>query len=72
VSLDPALIFLSLITGGIGLVLLVYGKKEGRWPHLAAGLALMAYPYFVETVAMTIGLAVAILAALWIAVRQGW
>jgi hypothetical protein len=72
VSLDPALIFLSLITGGIGLVLLVYGKKEGRLPHLAAGLALMAYPYFVETVAMTIGLAVAILAALWIAVRQGW
>jgi hypothetical protein len=72
VSLDPSLLFLSLITGGIGLVLLVYGKKEGRWPHLTAGLALMAYPYFVETVAMTIVLAVAILAALWIAVRQGW
>jgi hypothetical protein len=72
VSLDPALLFLSLITGGIGMVLMVYGKKQDRWPHLVAGLALMAYPYFVETVVMTIVLAVVILAALWLAVRQGW
>lgn len=71
-SLDPALLFISLITGGIGLVLFVYGKKQARGPHLAAGLALMAYPYFVDTVAMTIILAIAIVVALWIAVRQGW
>lgn len=71
-SLQPELLFISLITGGIGLVLLTYGKKQDRWPHLVAGLALMAYPYFVETVAMTIALAVAILVALWLAVRSGW
>jgi hypothetical protein len=72
VSLDPALLFISLVTGGIGLVLLTYGKKQDRWPHLAAGLALMAYPYFVETVTVTIAIAVVILAALWFAVRQGY
>ncbi len=53
-------------------MLVVYGKKQGRPPHLVAGLALMAYPYFVSTVTMTLVLAVAILAGLWFAVRQGW
>jgi hypothetical protein len=71
-SLDPTLIFLSLITGGAGFVLFIYGKKQSRTPQLIAGLALMAYPYFVSTVMMTIAVAVAIVAALWIAVRQGW
>ena len=71
-SLDPALLFLSLITSGIGLVLFVYGKKQERWPHLVAGLLLMAYPYVVSTATMTVVIGIAIVAALWIAVRQGW
>jgi hypothetical protein len=71
-SLDPSLLFLSLITGGIGFVLFVYGKKQDRWPQLAAGLALMAYPYFVSSLTGTVSIAVAILAALWLAIRQGW
>ena len=45
-SLDPTWLFLSLISGGIGFVLFVYGKKQQRWPQLAAGLVFMAYPYF--------------------------
>ena len=71
-SLDPALLFLSLISGGIGLVLFIYGKKQQRWPQLVAGLALMAYPYLVSTVMTTVVVGVAIVAALWLAVRQGW
>ena len=71
-SLDPGLLFLSLITSGAGFVLFVYGKKEGRWPQLVAGIALMVYPYFVSSVAMTLGVAVAIVVALWLAVRQGY
>ena len=71
-SLDANDILLSLITGGIGLVLLVYGKKQGRWPHLVAGLALMAYPYLVSGIVADLGIGIAIGAALWLAVRQGW
>jgi hypothetical protein len=71
-SMDPTLIFLSLITGGAGFVLFVYGKKQGRFPQLLAGIALMVYPYFVGTVTMTIGIAGAIVAALWLAIRQGY
>jgi len=70
--MDPGLLFLSLITSGVGFVLFVYGKKQGRWPQLAGGLALMAYPYFVSTLAATLVIGAAIMAAVWIAVRQGW
>ena len=49
-DIDPTWLFLSLIPGGIGFVLFVYGKKQGRWPHLVAGLLFMAYPYVATTV----------------------
>lgn len=71
-SLDPTWLFLSLIPGGIGFVLFVYGKKQHKWPHMAAGIALSVYPYFVETVLqMALGGAV-IGGAFWWAIRNGW
>ena len=71
-SLDPLWLFLSLIPSGIGFVLLVYGKKQERWPQLAAGLALMVYPYFAETVTTLVAIGVVIGVALWVAIRFGW
>jgi hypothetical protein len=71
-SFDPTWIFVSLIPGGIGFVLFVYGKKQQRWPHLVAGIAMMVYPYFTPTIAaMTLAGAV-ICAALWYVVRLGY
>ena len=49
-NFDPTWLFLSLFPSGIGFVLLVYGKKEGRWPQLVAGLLFLVYPYFTDTV----------------------
>ena len=71
-SLDPTWLFLSLIPGGIGFVLLVYGKKQGRVVHIVAGLAFMVYPYFATSVASLLGVGAALGAALWWAVRAGW
>jgi hypothetical protein len=70
--LDPAWLFLSLVVGGIGFILFVYGKKQQRWPQLAAGLTLLIYPYFTSSVTSLLVVGVAICAALWLAVRQGW
>jgi hypothetical protein len=70
--MDAGLLFLSLITSGVGFVLFVYGKKQGRWPQLAGGLALLVYPYFVSTLTATLVIGVGITLAVWIAVRQGW
>jgi hypothetical protein len=71
-SFDPGLLFLSLVTSGVGFVLFVYGRKQERPPQLAGGIALMVYPYFVSTVTMMLAIGAAIVAATWLAVRQGW
>jgi hypothetical protein len=71
-TLDPTWLILPLIPSGIGFVLFTYGKKQGRGPHLAAGVAMLVYPYFATTPLSLIGVGAAIGAALWIAVRAGW
>jgi uncharacterized membrane protein YjjB (DUF3815 family) len=71
-SLDPLWLFLSLIPGGIGFVLLIYGKKQLRWPQMVAGLALMVYPYFTPTVTSLIVVGTLLGALLWTVLRLGW
>ena len=71
-TLDPTWLFLSLIPGGIGFVLFVYGKKQGRWPQMVAGMLFMAYPYLATTVWTLVIGGAAIGAALWVAMRLGW
>ena len=71
-SLDPLWLFLSLIPGGIGFVLLIYGKKQLRWPQIVAGLALMVYPYFTPTVTSLIAVGTLLGALLWTVLRLGW
>ena len=71
-TLDPAWLLLSLIPSGIGFVLLAYGKKQGRWPHLVAGLALMVYPYLATTVSALVAVGLVIGLGLWYAIRLGW
>jgi hypothetical protein len=71
-NLEPTWLFLSLIPGGVGFVLFVYGRKEQRWPQLAAGLALLIYPHFTDSVLGLVGVGLAIGASLFVAVRLGW
>ena len=71
-NLDPASLIASFIIGSIGLVALMYGKKQSRFPQMVIGLALIVYPYFVPNVWIMIGIAVALVGALWGAVRLGW
>ena len=71
-SLDPTWLFLSMIPSGIGFVLFVYGKKQQRWPHLAAGLGFMVYPYLATSTASLTIVGIGLGLALWLAVRAGW
>ena len=71
-NLDPTWLFLSLIPGGLGFVLFVYGKKQQRWPQLIAGLAYMVYPYFTTSVWSMTATGGAIALVLWFAIRLGW
>ena len=71
-NIDSGLLMLSLVPSGIGFVMFVYGKKRERWVHLAAGLALMIYPYFAATVAQMLVAGALIGGAWWWAVQSGW
>jgi hypothetical protein len=71
-NFDPTWLFLSLIPGGIGFVLMVYGKKQQRWLHFIFGALFTVYPYFTETVTMMVVVGLALGAALWMAVRAGY
>jgi hypothetical protein len=72
VDFDADWLILSLIPGGIGFVLLAYGKKAGRWPHAVAGVLFLAYPYFTDSILSLVGVGAAIGLALYVAVQQGW
>jgi len=72
VSFDANALLLSLITGGVGFVLFVDGKKQNRWPQMVAGIAFMVYPYFVSSVGATLAIAAGLGVALWWAIRAGW
>ena len=69
---NPATLLMSLLVSSVGFVLLVYGKKQARVPHLAAGIVLVVYPFFVKS-ALVMGLIGAALIGLLIgAVKLGW
>ncbi len=71
-NFDSTLLMLSLVPSGIGFVLFVYGKKQHRWAHMAAGVALSIYPYFVTSVLQMLLGGVAIGGAFWWALQSGW
>ncbi len=70
-DLDANAILASFAIGGAGFVAFAYGKKQGRLPHMVAGLALMVFPYFVSNLLLMGGIAGALLALLWLVVRLG-
>ena len=70
--MDPNGLLASLFVSSIGLVIFLYGKKQGRVPHLVVGLVLVVYGYFLSSVAWMLVIAVLLLALLWLVVRLGW
>ncbi len=71
-DIDPIWFLLSLLIGGIGFVAFMYGKKQKRLPQMAAGVVLLVYPYFVSNVWIMLGIAAAVLVAMFAAIRVGW
>ena len=71
-NLDPSWLFLSLIPGGIGFVLMVYGKKQERGIHVLFGALFTVYPFFTESTTMLVLVGAMLGAALWWAVKQGY
>jgi hypothetical protein len=72
VDLDANALLASLFIGLVGTACFVYGRRQGRLPPMAVGAAMVIYPYFVPNVLAMAAVAVALLLALWGAMRAGW
>ena len=68
---NPTLLLLSLVPSGIGMFLFMYGKKQERLAHIAAGLVFMVYPYFVSSVLQMLLGGALIGGAFWWALQSG-
>ncbi len=45
---SPGALFAALLFGVIGFAAFMYGRKQARFSAMTIGVALMAYPYFVD------------------------
>jgi hypothetical protein len=64
-------LFLSLAISTVGAGFFLFGRKQARMPQMVGGLVLIIYPYFVGNLWLMAGIAVAVIAGIGIAVRQG-
>lgn len=71
-DLSASSLFLSLITSAVGFALFTYGRKMQRLPQVVGGIALMVYPYFVGSAAVSLVVGAAISIGVWLAVRMGY
>jgi hypothetical protein len=63
---NPNALLASVLLGSVGLGFFMYGKKQRRAPHLAVGVLLMVYPYFVSNVALMLVIGAALVALLYL------
>jgi predicted membrane protein len=59
---NEALLLWSVIFSSIGLGFFFYGKKQLSIMPFISGLALMVYPYFVDTVSLIFGVGIILIA----------
>lgn len=62
----------ALFVGSVGLGLFLYGKRQGRLPHLLLGLTMLVSTYFVSSVIVMLLMGGGLALLLWALVRLGW
>ncbi len=59
-------LFVPLLFGSVGLGAFVYGKKSARWQPMVIGVALMVYPYFIESAVLLYAIGIALCVSLFV------
>jgi hypothetical protein len=72
VDLDVSSVAAGFLVSGAGFVLFNYGRKMGRLPHVAVGLVLMVFPYFIPSALLMFAIAAALCGGLYLAVQRGY
>ncbi len=64
--MSPNALLASVLLGSVGMGFFIYGKKQRRGPHLAVGVLLMVYPYFVSSVPIMLGIGAGLVGLLYL------
>jgi hypothetical protein len=72
IGVDPTWLFISLFPGGIGFVLIFYGRKEHSWLHVLFGVLFTVYPLFTPTVTTLVLVGIALGGVFQWAVKSGY
>jgi len=59
---NEALLLWCVLFSSIGFGFFIYGKKQRSIMPFISGLALMGYPYFVDTVSLILGVGIILIA----------
>ena len=70
--MDATSLLASILISSVGVGLLMYGKKQSRFPQLAVGMVLVGYTYFVSDVALMFAIAAALIGLMVAAIKLGW
>lgn len=60
--MDSTLIFTGLIFGSIGMGYVIYGRKQANFVTLLSGIGLCVFPYFTNSVWLSIAIGVGLVA----------
>ena len=71
-SLDGNYLLASFAVSLVGAGFFMYGKKQGRPPQIAFGVITAIYPYFITNPWLILGVFVALLGLMFVALRLGW
>jgi hypothetical protein len=69
---EGSTVIAGLFGSGIGFVLLRYGRKMSRLPHLMIGIVLLVAPYFLPGATSILLVTAGLLGLLWLGVRLGY
>ena len=64
-------LFASLLVSTVGFAIFAYGKKQQRIPHLACGVLMMAFPYFVPGLVPMLAIAGGLIGLTVLASKRG-
>jgi hypothetical protein len=69
---DAKFLFASLIWGSIGVGYCIYGKRQQSWLPMAGGILMIAASYFVGSALLMSLLGAAIMALVYVLLKQGY
>ena len=65
-------LFASLVWGSVGVGYFIYGKRQGAWVPMVAGVLMVAISYFVGSALLMSLLCIALVAGVYVLLKQGF